>query len=71
MPYAEAVDKYKDNYVAIHYRNNKKTWEHVLEVTMNYDQLYYIIKAMGPSRHTRALDIIARCSVKHQSAGAY
>lgn len=38
---------------------------------MNYDQLYYIIKAMGPSRHTRALDIIAQCSVKHQSAGAY
>lgn len=24
MPYAEAVDKHKDNYVAIHYRNNFK-----------------------------------------------
>lgn len=24
MPYAEAVDKHKDNYVAIHYRNNLK-----------------------------------------------
>lgn len=60
------------------------TWLYTTEIIKKKDMRVYSrghdelsltllhIKAMGPSRQgTWALDITARCSVKHQSAGAY